>query len=405
MGILDLNTRLSELDPTQSPEEIMKTIQEAKRLVPGATDEQIYQMAAAGSKGHKIIPPVEPTEPTPPTATPQQIAAPATATPPVDRSAEIQARLMKQYEDELNTKPPEPTSTGENIMRVTGQGMAGLGDALARSYGGQNTNFLEKTQAGQAAMDAADAEKRKQRQELLMKGIEASRKTSKDLAWEGIEKDKLESKEKMDRERLDQQMKIARMKPPPESAIDKARAKALVESEMGLAETKANTESAFGEIDRILALNEESYGGLAGGLKYKALSASNSGEGDKKFENTADIVNTLKNRVVDILKSSFGGQLSDAEREYMDSVVGAAPYMSQYERKVAIEALKRKFEKILSAKEAAWAQAGGVERPAKPAVVAPVVPVVPSAGDLTPGTTVQAPAKKFKRVGGKLVAA
>jgi prolyl-tRNA synthetase len=41
--------------------------------------------------------------------------------------------------------------------------------------------------------------------------------------------------------------------------------------------------------------------------------------------------------IIKDLKKTFGAQLSDAEREYLDSVYGAMGSMSQVERKIAIK--------------------------------------------------------------------
>ena len=97
------------------------------------------------------------------------------------------------------------------------------------------------------------------------------------------------------------------------------------------------------EISRILPLNEKSSGGFFGGLKQKAMSAANIES--ETFRNTADVVNSARSLVARVLKSTFGGQLSDSEREYLNSVYGAMPNYSVAERRIALTNVKRMLEK------------------------------------------------------------
>ena len=96
---------------------------------------------------------------------------------------------------------------------------------------------------------------------------------------------------------------------------------------------------AIAEIDRILPLNEGASGGLFGAMRQKGMSALNIE--DQKFRNTADVVNSARSLVARVLKSTFGGQLSDAEREYLNSVYGAMPNYSVAERRIALTNVKR----------------------------------------------------------------
>lgn len=99
---------------------------------------------------------------------------------------------------------------------------------------------------------------------------------------------------------------------------------------------------AISEIDRILPLNEESSGGYVGAGVQKLKSALD--VSDTKSKNTADVINTAKGLVVKVLKSSFGGQLSDSERDYLNEIYGAMPTMSRSERSIALTNVKRMLQ-------------------------------------------------------------
>ena len=96
------------------------------------------------------------------------------------------------------------------------------------------------------------------------------------------------------------------------------------------------------EVDRILPLNEKSSGGFFGGLRQKTMGALDIE--DEKFRNTADVVNSARSMVARVLKSTFGGQLSDSEREYLNSVYGAMSNYSRSERRIALTNVKRMMQ-------------------------------------------------------------
>lgn len=99
---------------------------------------------------------------------------------------------------------------------------------------------------------------------------------------------------------------------------------------------------AISEINRIMPLNEKASGGYLGALRQKGMSAMN--KEDATFRNTADVVNSAQGLVTKVLKSTFGGQLSDSEREYMNQIYGAMPNYSIAERRIALTNVKRMLE-------------------------------------------------------------
>lgn len=116
-----------------------------------------------------------------------------------------------------------------------------------------------------------------------------------------------------------------------------SQAKAAGES----AEADITAEQGLAEMDRLLPLNSESRGGFFGKIAQRAESAIDPDKPSKKFENTADVINSLKSVVAKTLKSTFGGQLSDGERQYLNEVYGAVEGMSRKEREISIKGVKR----------------------------------------------------------------
>lgn len=125
----------------------------------------------------------------------------------------------------------------------------------------------------------------------------------------------------------------------------------LVKAKGDLGGTRAFVRDTIAEIDRIEALNENSRGGLMGALTQKASSMLNVGTESPEFTNTADVVNTMQAQVARVLKSTFGGQLSDGERAYLNEVYGALPTLSPAERKIAMQNVKTMLKSKLSESE------------------------------------------------------
>lgn len=121
-------------------------------------------------------------------------------------------------------------------------------------------------------------------------------------------------------------------KPP----VDRSMQSAITKSKVEIADAKALVSAVIPEIERVQKLNKDSYGGLAGSAIMKTKSALNTGPDDIKFKNTSDVLNTMKAQVARVLKSTFGGQLSDGERQYLNEVYGALDGMSQTERDIAM---------------------------------------------------------------------
>src|SRR3990167_830577 len=129
-------------------------------------------------------------------------------------------------------------------------------------------------------------------------------------------------------------------------AKTKATAKKAEEKAEGAKKTPL---FVISEIDRILPLNKKSSGGFFGGLRQKTMGALDIE--DEKFRNTEDVVNSARSMVAQVLKSTFGGQLSDGERKYLNSVYGAMPGYGRAQRRIALTNIKRMMQSKISETE------------------------------------------------------
>ncbi len=125
-------------------------------------------------------------------------------------------------------------------------------------------------------------------------------------------------------------------------------------------EMESIVSSAIEELTRIEPLNDKSRGGFFGRLAQRAESSVDPDKPSEEFNNTADVINTLQGMVSRVLKSTFGGQLSDSERQYLNEIYGASEKMSRKERSIAIKNVK----KMLSDKLAASRSKAGQTSPA-----------------------------------------
>lgn len=143
-------------------------------------------------------------------------------------------------------------------------------------------------------------------------------------------------------------------KPISGQGVNKPLNTALTKAKVELAEARPMVQQILKEIGRVKLLNANSYGGKIGEMEYKAKSAMNMGTKDPKFTNTADILNTMQNQVSRVLKSTFGGQLSDSERAYLNQVYGALPGLSQKEREIAMTNVETMIQNKLSGAESKY---------------------------------------------------
>lgn len=123
--------------------------------------------------------------------------------------------------------------------------------------------------------------------------------------------------------------------------VDKSAQAAIAKARTAAANARATVGSVSPELDRILKLNKNTRAGIVGEAKQKISSGLNIGQDVHEYKNTADVVNSLQSMVAKVLKSTFGGQLSDSERAYLQEVYGASARYTQAERAIAIESVRR----------------------------------------------------------------
>lgn len=155
--------------------------------------------------------------------------------------------------------------------------------------------------------------------------------------------------------------------PPKPPAPDRSMDREIVKAKVSLAKTKPFVTSTVSEIERVEKLNKDSYGGAAGSLQMKTMSALNLGANDPKFQNTSDVVNTMQAQVARVLKSTFGGQLSDGERAYLNEVYGALPKLSQTERGIAMKNVKTMLRSKLEGEQQTLSELQGDSGMSEPA--------------------------------------
>lgn len=135
--------------------------------------------------------------------------------------------------------------------------------------------------------------------------------------------------------------------------------KEVAKAKTALASATATESTMLPELDRIFELNKNSRGGMVGSAKQRVSSALNIGQDKPEFTNTADTINSLRGLVAKVLKSTFGGQLSDSEREYLNGVYGAVEKYTPTERAIAITNIKRMIQNKTNEARSVLKELGG----------------------------------------------
>lgn len=124
-------------------------------------------------------------------------------------------------------------------------------------------------------------------------------------------------------------------------------------------ESKTAFDTLSPELEKLRQSNSKSRAGAAGAVmqKYDSLMDNSSPE----FEATAQTMNGLKDFVAKVLKSTFGAQLSDGEREYMQGVLGSKVELSKMEREIAISRIKSNLDLIARQNQNNYEMMGGTD--------------------------------------------
>lgn len=149
------------------------------------------------------------------------------------------------------------------------------------------------------------------------------------------------------------------------SGSNKVLAGLLAKQKQKVAEARSAMLVMDPHLSKIAEFNTKSRGGYVGAGQQMFESAMGGNESED-FKNTASTINGLKDMVAKVLKSTFGAQLSDGERKYMEDVLGAATTMSKVERAIAIANIKSTLASKVKEHENTYAEMGGTDMPSGP---------------------------------------
>lgn len=125
--------------------------------------------------------------------------------------------------------------------------------------------------------------------------------------------------------------------------IDKSMQAQIAKAKYEYAKVKPVATSISKEMDKLMELNKNSYGGLPGGMTVSILGKFDAKATDK-YNNTLDLIKGMQQQVAKALKPSFGGQISEGERKYLNELYGALPGMGRVERERAMMKVKQIME-------------------------------------------------------------
>lgn len=120
----------------------------------------------------------------------------------------------------------------------------------------------------------------------------------------------------------------------------------------------ANYEPTKKQIQRALEILPKTYTGLTKGIEQtgaRALSGVQKLFGmspkDEKLANTAELNSIIGGQVISLLKSTFGAQLSDSERQYLVDLFSAGSTATQEEKRKALENILTRLDTDLETKK------------------------------------------------------
>jgi hypothetical protein len=145
-----------------------------------------------------------------------------------------------------------------------------------------------------------------------------------------------------------------------ESTLQRERAKNLAKSETGQAELEADFTSTTNTLNKVKEANKNAYAGIMGNLSYEAQVKSGAIQDEQKVKDTAFVRNELMAITAKMLKATFGGQLSDSERKYLNDVNGAAGTLSTIQRDTAIDRIRNIYKTSLERARSKTKSLGGL---------------------------------------------
>lgn len=172
---------------------------------------------------------------------------------------------------------------------------------------------------------------------------------------QNFEKEMLGTKQNYDMQQINAKLAgLAAQKGTQPSAFDKELQKQQAKQYAALtgevAQGDADLQNLTGNINRALQLNKVARAG--GGANIRQGAARFFG-GGKQTTAGAELQGIMRQQVVENLKKIFGGQISDAEREYLDKLNAADLSMSEGEREALIRGAFNIAQQRVGAKKAA----------------------------------------------------
>jgi hypothetical protein len=137
------------------------------------------------------------------------------------------------------------------------------------------------------------------------------------------------------------------------------RAKELIKAQKAYTDVKSGYNVTMTQLDEVKKLNDNSYSGTLENAKLLIPRLTGKGASNQEFQNTVNVVNKLKNYVIKSLRSSFGGQITEGEREYLNGLFGATEKGTKEERAIAISNIQEFLNMKLKEKEEAYTMWGG----------------------------------------------
>lgn len=119
------------------------------------------------------------------------------------------------------------------------------------------------------------------------------------------------------------------------SAVNKQAIKDVNNAVADYEKIQTETDYSVETLNKIIDKIPGTRGGLAGAGMQAASSSFGIGSNTGTFVQTAEVLNALKGMAVQLLKPTFGGNISDGEREEVMKISGALTTMQPAERVVA----------------------------------------------------------------------
>ena len=139
---MDIVQQLHALKPDEPIDEVAKDVDQIRQASPGITDEEIYAQGQALVSGQSQKPSAPPAAPADPIAQPPQ--------PPIAVTPAAPVAAPRQPDEDPILEEDMPRKLGGRDYAIAAlQGLAGVGDAVVRGFGGGNSDHLKAAMASE----------------------------------------------------------------------------------------------------------------------------------------------------------------------------------------------------------------------------------------------------------------